>query len=70
VPGRTGVAASVGQTAALAANFLDDFEDNNVTDGNPVWVEDLGSSGILRNLQASGGNYHRPERLSTNDQLR
>jgi hypothetical protein len=52
--------ASVGQTAAWAAGFLDDFEDNNVTDGNPVtWVEDLGGSGVLPGTyQASGGSYN------------
>ena len=51
---------SVGQAAALAAGFLDDFEDNNVTDGNPVtWVEDLGGSGLFPGTyQASGGNYN------------
>lgn len=52
--------ASVGQAAALAAGFLDDFEDNNVTDGNPVtWVADLGGSGLFPGTyQASGGNYN------------
>jgi hypothetical protein len=52
--------ALVGQAAAWAAGFLDDFEDNNVTDGNPVtWVADLGGSGLFPGTyQASGGNYN------------
>lgn len=52
--------ASLGQAVALAAGFVDDFEDNNVTDGNPVtWVADLGGSGLFPGTyQAFEGNYN------------
>lgn len=63
--------ASIGQTAAWAAGFLDDFEDNNVTDGNPVtWVEDLGGSGLLPGTyQASGGSYNFIDPSGPSDQM-
>ena len=45
--------------SAFGAGFLDDFNDGNVHDNNPVsWVEDLGGSGLFPgDYNASSGDY-------------
>jgi hypothetical protein len=49
----------VAPITANAVAWMDDFNDGNVTDGNPVtWVEDLGGSGLFPGTyDASSGDY-------------
>jgi hypothetical protein len=47
------------QSAVLAVGWSDNFNDGNVTDGNPVtWVNDLGGSGLFPgDYNASSGDF-------------
>jgi hypothetical protein len=58
-------------SAARAVAWMDDFNDGNVTDGNPVtWIEDLGGSGNFPGTyDASSGDYHLIDPTGPSEQM-